>query len=395
MDRVRCLLVRDPRVAAGGFERWVETLAEGLPRLGIDVTVFVPGSASDVSLPSARVIPIAQYADDVAQARAILERCSELAAAGESGVFLTLGYHYLGIVSINLLRSPWLPIPVVHGTYPGIVEWIAVGPPRRIVSVSAPFADVLRDELANRVGAFRARGRVEVIENGVPLPPRRTRVAAAPYRIVCVTRLDEDMKRPMDYVAIAERIRAENLPFTMTVIGGGPAEEKVRAAGRDVLQLRGVVPRDEVYRELAASDIFLIASEAEASSLAVIEALGAGCAVIASEHSINADVVRAGAAVSVRTGDIDGFIAALRHFAEAPREIDALGARARAYAEQHYSAGAMLERYAATIRRVGRHAAPRRDWRAPMFAKPADALPRTFAGRLRNRGAGILERFTT
>lgn len=398
MERVRCLLVRDPRVPAGGLERWVETLADGLPPLGIDVTVLVPGSASDVRLEAARVIAVAQSGDDVTQAKIILDACRDLAAAGECGVFFTLGYHYLSIVTLNLLRSPWLPIPVVHGTHPGVVEWIAAGPPRSIVVVSPSFAAVLKRELATRVGSLRARGRIEVIENAVPLPPPRGTPApspAGPFRIVSVTRLDEDMKRPFDYVAIAQQIRAQNLPFTMTLIGGGPAEARVREAAHDLLTMPGVLPREEVMRELLAADVFLIASKAEASSLAVIEALAAGCAVIASEHSINRDVVEAGAAIAVRTGDIDGFIAALRRLAQSPHEIAHLGERARRYAEEHYSAEGMLARYAATIRRVARHARPQPQWQPTLFKTPAEALPQTFAERLRNRLGGIVESFTT
>ncbi|HWS71993.1 MAG TPA: hypothetical protein VN605_07755, partial [Thermoanaerobaculia bacterium] len=40
---MRCILVRDPRFRAGGFETWVETLIRGLPGRGIAVTLLVPG----------------------------------------------------------------------------------------------------------------------------------------------------------------------------------------------------------------------------------------------------------------------------------------------------------------------------------------------------------------
>lgn len=407
IDRAAVFVVRDPRFPSGGLERWVEMLAARLPDFGVDVTVLVPGSRGSIPLGRARVVEVPQAAGVLDQARALLLACRAMARAGSSGVFLTSGYPYLDFLTINLLRSPFVPLPVVHGTYPGVIEWVTVGPPRRIVAVSRRFAPRLEADLRARVGFLRSFARIEVIPNGVPLPPagavarKLSSFPAPPFRIVAVTRLDSDLKRPYDYLALAEYIREQGLPFRLTIMGGGPLEERMRVRVRDrdlkgLVTLTGNVTREAVYAELLRSDLFILTSESEASSLAVNEALACGCAAIARAESLDPAIIKARAAFAVEPVEGMDFVAALHMFAGDPDRIRSLAVRGRRFAEDHLSADKMVERYAILIRRLARHGRVDATWSPPDPPRTSSsALPSRLTDRLLNFATGVIESFTT
>lgn len=199
------------------------------------------------------------------------------------------------------------------------------GPGRRLVeaylrrfwaacaAIVAPSEDLAR-EIRARLPARHA-DRVNVIPTGVdvagiralaPVDPRAE--PGWPHDALVVASLGRlaPEKSPevlVDAVAVA----ATRLPsLRLTVIGGGPSEERLRArvAQPDLaglVHMTGAVPRLEALARLAGADLFLFTSRTETQGLVLAEALAAGLPAVAVDGP--------GVAESVRDG-VDGIVVA-------------------------------------------------------------------------------------
>jgi glycosyltransferase involved in cell wall biosynthesis len=355
------VLVRDPRHPIGGFETWVETLAAKLPERGVDVTLLVPHTDGEV-----------------------LEELARRAARGEHGVFFTGGYPYLYVAGINLLGSPWVPVPVLHGRDPGAAEWMAIGPPPKIVVPTAELAEMLEPLLTSRVGRLRMRGRLAVIPHGVRVPaevPKLARDPELPLRVVIVSRFEDDVKRASDYVRIIEA--AAGLPLEFTLVGDGSALPAMRERLGDRARFTGAIPPAGVYEELLAADVALSASSSEAFSLAVAEALACGCAVITADAgpASRQRTLEAGGKV-IEPGDISAFVRELEAFTRDPHAVRGIGRHGHELVRDRYSDDRMADVYADLVRSL--RSRPNPKWRPPMHRTPAEALPRTLRARIAN-----------
>lgn len=374
MDSPACVLVRDHRIPAGGFETWVETLAAGLPRHGVRVEVLSPGRGVGIS------------DDPIEQARHLLDALRDLAARGGRGVFFTSGYPYINIAGVNLRKSPWANVPVLHGRDPSSYDWLAAGPPRKIVSPSADYARAIRRMLRPRIRWFRTVGRVVVIPHGVALPDvgaKLARPVSRPLEVAAALRLTDDVKRPFDLLAIARRARERGVDLRLTIAGTGPAEERMRAEAPENVRFAGVVPHERIAEFFLAADVVLSTSESEAFGLTIAEALAAGCAVIAADAEGPVRILANDATGRrVPAGAIDAFVDAIE--AIGPRARDH-GRTGRELVVRRFSEERMLASYASLIRSIARGLRPDRDWRPPepMLTTPADLTLPPLRTRLR------------
>jgi glycosyltransferase involved in cell wall biosynthesis len=142
----------------------------------------------------------------------------------------------------------------------------------------------------------------------------------------------EERKRPLDAVAAVAQAGA---PLVLLVAGAGPLAPRI--AGERVRMLGH---RDEVGELLAASDIFVMPSEREGISFAVLEAMGHGLAIVVSDGPGNAEAV-GGAGIVVPVGDVDALASALHRLAVDPGERERLGAAARERVAGVLTAGAL------------------------------------------------------
>lgn len=74
----------------------------------------------------------------------------------------------------------------------------------------------------------------------------------------------------------------------LVIVGGGPRKDHLQSLAsdlniRDSVQFTGLVPRNEVYRILSQSDLFVIASKSEGFCVAVVEAMACELPVVASD----------------------------------------------------------------------------------------------------------------
>ena len=196
-----------------------------------------------------------------------------------------------------------------------------------------------RDELLATVAAEYA-DRLRVVPNGIaPSPPvtaarreeTRRALALTPGTTVGLFagRLDED-KGVRDAIAATVEARSSGADLTLLVAGDGPLEDELRATGADGVRLLGY--RDDVDELLGAADVFVLPSRREGSSYAVIEALGAGLAVVVCDGRGNPETV-GDAGLVVPCGDVHALADALGELAGDASRRRALGATARARAE--------------------------------------------------------------
>jgi len=146
-------------------------------------------------------------------------------------------------------------------------------------------------------------------------------------------------------LAALAALRRAGVPYRASLVGGGRqlAEERVlvrRLGLGSQVELPGEVP--DPYPYLERADVFVLPSRSEQSgSLALLEALQAGCAVVASRvDGIPEDVSDGVSALLVEPGDAETLAGALARLLGDPDLRRRLAAGARRRFEERFSAGA-------------------------------------------------------
>lgn len=163
-------------------------------------------------------------------------------------------------------------------------------------------------------------------------------------------------KRPLDAVAAFGGIAHEWPDAQLVIVGTGELEAATRTAAADA-GLSGRVHlvghRDDVPDWLAATSIWLLPTEREGMSVALLEALAAGCPVVSTDAPGNDEVLHHGDnALLTPVGDVGALAESLRRILRDPRLRDRLVRRGRATAEE-YSLERMCDRYLACYEAAG------------------------------------------
>jgi len=126
-----------------------------------------------------------------------------------------------------------------------------------------------------------------LIPNGVDaatFKAHRNLPESGPLRILCVGRLIE-RKGQHHLIEAVRKLTDEGIDVTVDLVGTGDAlaENKAQAArlglgGR--VRFMGYVPRDKIAAHYAAADVFVLPSYNEGMSVALLEAMASGLAVV-------------------------------------------------------------------------------------------------------------------
>jgi glycosyltransferase involved in cell wall biosynthesis len=186
--------------------------------------------------------------------------------------------------------------------------------------------------------------RITIVRCGIDLeafPLRPSRPSSAVPRILIVGRLVPEKGHIILVRAIA-RLRDEDVPFAVDIVGTGPFEAAIRAEANrlgveDRIVFAGQVPSREVSERLREADIFCLPSFAEGLPIAIMEAMAVGVPVVTTYIAgIPELAVDRRTAMVVPAGNVDHLAAALRDLVGEPGLRDLLVAQARQAVEDHH-----------------------------------------------------------
>nr|WP_307728053.1 heparinase II/III family protein [Massilia terrae] len=210
-----------------------------------------------------------------------------------------------------------------------------------VIALSPHWADFLR--------RLAPGARVIVIPNSVPLPPA-SRTEAEPGRIVFLGQIEP--RKGIYELLEALALLAPRHPQAVLAIGGQGEVEAVRRRAEalgiaDRVQFLGWLSGADKQAELARAAMFCLPSHAEGLPMAMLEAMAAGKAVVATSVGGIPHAVRDGDnGLLVAPGDVAGLAAALGSLLDDDQRRRELGARARATIARDFEAGAVIDRIA-------------------------------------------------
>jgi glycosyltransferase involved in cell wall biosynthesis len=217
-----------------------------------------------------------------------------------------------------------------------------------VIALSDSWADFLR--------GYAPAARVEVVPNSVTLPLAPDRAGEQPGRILFLGRADAG-KGVFELLAALAAL-APALPHIQLVIGGvGDLAALRRKAAElgigDRLALPGWLDGPEKERELARAQVFCLPSHAEGLPMAMLEAMAAGKAVVASTvGGIPEAISDHGNGLLVPPRDVPALTAALGALLRDGALRERLGERARATVQQRFSTEAATGKLSALYREL-------------------------------------------
>lgn len=215
---------------------------------------------------------------------------------------------------------------------------------------------VLSERWRAWIGGVTRNLRVVTIANGVALPAP-SRVARQPSLVAFTGRCAEG-KGIFDLLQATLALRRTCPKLRVECAGDGDLDEVERAVACLGLADRvrclgwiGPARRDEL---LARAAIYVLPSHAEGLPMGLLEAMAAGCAVVATDVGGIPDVVQDGAnGLLVPPGDSRALALAIARLVADPALAARLGRAARATVEGRFTVSASLERLEQVYRSLG------------------------------------------
>jgi glycosyltransferase involved in cell wall biosynthesis len=214
----------------------------------------------------------------------------------------------------------------------------------------------VRDELLAK-GVGRAK-QYAVVPLGVPLEHLRTLrqkrgslrqelgIAGDPIIITIVARLTP-IKRHTDFLAAAKMVVQSRPHCCFLIVGDGEERQNLENITQSLGLEKHVLFlgwRQDLDRIYADSDIVALTSANEGLPVSLIEAMAAGCAVVATRVGGVPDLIEAGkTGLIVPPGNTEAIAAALIQLIDDPRQRTALGEAAQVTALKQYPIERLVE----------------------------------------------------
>ncbi len=144
------------------------------------------------------------------------------------------------------------------------------------------------------------------------------------FVMLCASRFAEDKGHTYLINSIKRLTELSAVPFTLVLAGDGPllepAKEQVKALGLTEEQVRFIGFRKDIKNLYKGSDLYVNASQHEALSFLIIEAMAAGLPVIATDMGGNSDIVNddTGCGLLVEYDNPDSMAGAMKVMMEEP-----------------------------------------------------------------------------
>ncbi|MBW2244661.1 MAG: glycosyltransferase family 4 protein [Deltaproteobacteria bacterium] len=356
MDRSIVFVLSWGLSGVSGVVSWVETLREELRARGVRVGILL-GRPSPDSSEWGDVDAIFHTPED-------LERILPDYSPGVVVVMNKQRHLPFGSLTEQLNRDGRRLhlVSVLHSdTFDEYYRHVEAFQPftHHFISVSPTVHRNTRNELA-RLGSDH-RDHCSLLPYGVRLPEARPRrYQAAPIRLAYAGRMVQHQKRIFDFVPLVERLVARGVDFELSLAGHGAHEAELRerisrlgqGAGR--VRFLGRIPHRKMLEGWHEFDAFVNLSSFEGTSVAMLEAMAAGCVPVVTAASSGVcetlDYGRNGLFAPV--GDMDGMAAHIASLQASPNRLAALGRAARATVERSYTLSDHGERFLEIVNRV-------------------------------------------
>ena len=185
------------------------------------------------------------------------------------------------------------------------------------------------------------QSKLTVIPNGVDAnffhPTPAVRSAGSPLRLVSVGRLVGIKRHDLTIRAIRQ-LKDSGVRANLTLVGTGDDELRLRELTRTLnleadVSFVGYVPREALLPHYQNADLFVLASENEGMSVALLEAMACGLPVVAARGCGSDEFIGEGGRGALFDATSDtGLSDALRSYAIDPRRLLQHGEQARLYA---------------------------------------------------------------
>ena len=248
------------------------------------------------------------------------------------------GVRYLRREANELSMKPW---------WHRVLDLLMDGRTDGVIAVS----ESIRGSIA-RSNPWLART-ISVVPNAVALPPAAIRSMSAAVRILAVGSLTAKK----DYATLIRAcglLRTTKTAFTLTVVGDGPEREALTRLAQaeavaDVIDFTGRIDHAEIGKWYAEADMFVLASRVEGSPNALLEAMAAGLAAVASDIPSVTEVLDAESGILVPPGEPQALAAALERLSGDQDLRARMGAHAREIIRQRFDPERRLERLEAIL----------------------------------------------
>lgn len=242
-----------------------------------------------------------------------------------------------------------------------VVDLAASRGATRVIAVSA-------DTRRRLVRAGSPGGRTVVILNGLGeaelraygsvAERRRRRPAQGPLRVGFLGRLSPE-KGTRELLEVARGLLAEDTSSTLAIAGDGPDRAWLENAAR-ALTATGRLSWEGAIRDvagfLASVDVLVMPSHNEGLPYVLLEAMAAGCGVVAFRVGGIPEVVAdESMGVLVEPGDVRALVRAVVELAADPAHVRSLGQAAAAHVQARF---ALRDRLPDLARAYGRELAP-------------------------------------
>jgi glycosyltransferase involved in cell wall biosynthesis len=359
-----------PWMITGGADRVNLDLVEGLTGKGHDVTICATLPADHIwehqfsrFTPDIFILPNILHASDYPRFLAYLIQSRKIDTVVITGS--TIGYNFL-----PYLRAVSLGVAFVDLCHVEEPHWLNGGHPRFGVG----YQDILElNIVTNRhlAGWMQSRGadggRIRVMYTGVRVSrnshPDEVRIQVRSELnipkdmpvIVFVGRICEQ-KRPVLLADILRAARDQRLIFRALIIGDGDLKSQLedllsKYHLADNVQLLGSVPHQRWLDILVASDIFLMPSQYEGISIALLESMAAGVVPVVARVGGHEEIVSPDAGVLIPHGvnELQEYVDAIRHLISNPVELQQMSKKCKALAASKLSWDGMIDNFLALL----------------------------------------------
>ncbi len=232
---------------------------------------------------------------------------------------------------------------------------------RRAVAASSSVIATSASELSELTAVARAadRSKLRLVLNGVTPPPSvapdvRSAIRAAegipPDTILGLFAGElESRKEPILAASAATRIRSAGLPFVLAFAGDGPLASVIQAHAGEAVRALGF--RADLHRLMAGADVFVQPSAREGMSLALLEAMSHGLAIVAADAAGNLEAIGE-TGLSFPAGDESALVAAITRICTDHELRRHLGGAARERAATVFAAHRFQREVSAIYRQI-------------------------------------------